>query len=754
MERNTPEKDECSECKKSFARTDNLRVHLKTVCLRNTLRNPAPSTPTGKKRPATVIEHEERRISAGYSHSNASDENQPGGGSHIQTGNNEHLRTHHVLDFTISNPDAPATPGLLPTPTPVQISRARTSLFPDGWVPDEYISPQLKEILEFKAASYGVEEDPEPRETTIMIRQRDAQELPYEILVMEVKKIYNYLRTTEIGCIIEDAKIAHIMKLNERQWANLVECHQTLLHHHYNLLICTQHPIGDGEIFATPVTCKIPSRLLHQGIHVLLEIMKARRPDSHDYMTSFIKYAYGLMTLLIEAVPRFENVWLGCLGDLASYMMCLEKRNSAENMTWKAVSSQWYQKALDKNPGEGSLYHRLGNLSTPNMGGQLFFYSRSLLAPKRYEMSKTRVEFAFRMALDSIQKHGVITPDLPSWFVGSHAMLLRGGSIQKFIVYVKEYIALFGKQVNQWTFKFRETAICMGVPNIAAMLQYGEEDGILTRMFMNPGNHSTNEQPAQADHPQKLSSEAKLQHALHHWMTLPTRPSRNALKHDPPSDDATFSTALQKLTYSTFLNFHTLSFVLNYTRNENIIPYIHLSLAFIWSLALVPDSMVLESTNFPISTEMKFRQLPEDFFFRSQIWSQTLYPPDFFADSAMEGDSRGEEMPSTGSARNERCLWYGYRLASCGRWIQLSRENGVKRFRPTDYATQLEAAAIHPKVHERQDRSQVEDAKILKECTTDDVDVITKVDIRLKVWPLDSAMQGKRREEIEEGKYH
>ncbi|OJD24804.1 hypothetical protein ACJ73_03826 [Blastomyces percursus] len=63
-----------------------MKVHLKTIC--NTSGNPAPSTPTGKKRPAAVVEHEERR-SAGYSHGNA-----------------------------------PATPGFLPTPTPVQTSPA------------------------------------------------------------------------------------------------------------------------------------------------------------------------------------------------------------------------------------------------------------------------------------------------------------------------------------------------------------------------------------------------------------------------------------------------------------------------------------------------------------------------------------------------------------------------------------------------------------------------------------------------------
>ncbi|EDN06609.1 predicted protein [Histoplasma mississippiense (nom. inval.)] len=688
------------------------RAEKRYECSVNTLRNPAPSTPTGKKRSAAVVEDEERRISVGYSHGNASGENQPWGGSHIQTGNTEHLRTHY--DFTISNPDAPATPGFLPTPTPVQITPApatvSSTLFPDGWVPDPYVSPQLEDVLKFKTASLGVPHDPEPPETTIMIHHYDVEELPFEILTSEAARIYDVILTTEMGCLAEDANISCVGKLSENQWINLVKWHRSLIDHHYDLLICTQHPITNGEILEIPVKYNMPSRMLHQGIYALLKIMKARRPDSHDYMISFIYYAYGLLTLLIDMVPGLKNLWLECLGDLTSYMMCLEDTDSDERETWNEISSSWYHKALDENPGKGSLYHRLGNLSKPNMGGQLFCYSRSLMATKRYERSKSSVESAFNMALDSIQKQNVTPPDLPSWFVGSHAMLLRGGSIHKFIEYVNKYIALFDTEIEQRTFKFGESTICVGIPNIAAMLQYGEEDGTLTRMFIDS---------------QKLSWEARLQHAEQYWLQLPSEPSQNTLKDGIPSDAATFSTPLEKLTYSTYLNFHTLSFVLQRARGENIFPYVHLSLAFILSLALIPESMAyvegeipwtkitiflnmlsresvsesrLESVNFPIPTETEFPQLPEDFLFRSQIWSQIVYPPDFFTNATMEDHSGGIDMPSTQSARNERCLWYGYRLASYGRWIQLLEENAGKKFRPTHYATQLETAAIHPKV--------------------------------------------------------
>ncbi|OJD12952.1 hypothetical protein ACJ73_09270, partial [Blastomyces percursus] len=521
-----------------------------------------------KKRSAASIECEEPRIPAGYLHGNASDENQPDSSSHL-------------LDFTISDPDAPATPGLIPTPVHSRYvaapeSSVRRSLFPDKWEPDQTISAELQEVLRYKSASNCLVKHP-----TTMIRQCDVQELSYEIWLCEVAKIHDTLVDVEIRCLIEDTICTHVGKLSEKQWTGLIKCHRSLFDHHYDLLICTEHPIGKKEqnrISDIAVKHKTPARMFHQGIYVFLEFMKARRPDSQDYMISFIHHTYGLMTLLVEMVPRFKNLWLESLGDLTSYRMFLEE-DPVEKNSWKKVSSHWYHKAVDENPEKGSLYHRLGNLLKPNMSRQLFFYSRSLMAINQCEISKTRVDFAFQMALDSIQKCAVIAPDLPSWFVGSHAMLFHSGSIQEFVVYVKEYIALFNTEVYEA--KFREVAICMGVSNIAAMLQYGEKDGILTRVFIDS---------------QKLSSEARLQHAIQYW-TLPARSSGNTLKNDLPSNDATFFTPLQKLTYSTYLNFHTLSFVLNHT--GNIIPFVHLSLAFIWSLALIPESMAYVEGEIP-----------------------------------------------------------------------------------------------------------------------------------------------------------
>ncbi|OJD20260.1 hypothetical protein ACJ73_08407 [Blastomyces percursus] len=602
--------------------------------------------------------------------------------SQLQAGNNgQHLRTPYTAEnFTILDPDAPVPPGMIPAPTqscttPTPVTSIRPSLFPEEWEPEETPS--------FKLASHDVEEDPE---TITMLRECDPGKLTYEELKSDVAEVCNIIYETELRCLVEGVRMAHIPKLNEEQWKDLVECHRALLSHHCNLFMTTQHPAGDENFFTIPARHQTPSRLLDRGIYILLKFMEARRPDSHEYMVHFIYDAYSLMTVLIEVVPWFKYMWFECLGDLASYMMCLQERDSVEHRDWKSISSQWYHKAVDESPGK-----------------------------EVFTTDLSRVESAFKMALDSIQNQSVTTPDLPSWFVGSHAMLLRGGSIHRFIEYVQKYMALFDAQVRRQTFKFPEASICMGVPNIAAMLQYGEHDGILTRMFIDS---------------QKLSLEVRFQHAMKHWLMLPMKPSQNILDKDLPSDAATFSTPLQKLTYSTYLNFHTLSFVLNDAQNEKIVPYVHPSLAFIWSLALVPDSMVyvegeipwakitiflnmlsrasvsesrLESVNFPIPTATKFRQLPEDFFFRGQIWSQTLYPSDFFADATMDDDSRGKDMPSTKSARNERCLWYGYRLASCGRWIQLFEENGVKKFRPTHYATQLEAAAIHPKVFRQRD---------------------------------------------------
>ncbi|KAI7460068.1 hypothetical protein KC357_g9059 [Hortaea werneckii] len=97
-----------------------------------------------------------------------------------------------------------------------------------------------------------------------------------------------------------------------------------------------------------------------------LEVLRHRRPDSHEYMLAFVYLTYQMMALLLETVPSFKDTWVECLGDLARYRMAIEEDQDLYSH-WAGVASSWYIKATDKHPEAGRLSHHLGILERPSL---------------------------------------------------------------------------------------------------------------------------------------------------------------------------------------------------------------------------------------------------------------------------------------------------------------------------------------------------------------------------------------------------
>ncbi|OJD21713.1 hypothetical protein ACJ73_06946 [Blastomyces percursus] len=259
-----------------------------------------------------------------------------------------------------------------------------------------------------------------------------------------------------------------------------------------------------------------------------------------------------------------------------------------------------------------------------------------------------------------------------SSFVKAHGMLFRQGSITNFIAYGDEFLSLLDNHIGRVEAKYREQGVCIGSANIAGMFEYGNSNGILMKLYTESLT---------------LSPEARLQAAQEYWA-------------NPPTD------VEHSLQYSYIGG------------DKNVLPHVHLSLAFIWSLALVPASMVyvqgeipwgqlvvflntvyrhgvdesrVENEQFPIPESGTAHHLPEDFFIRGQVWAQLCYPADFFDDLSVNDEERSLELPSVAVPRTERCLWYGYRLASLDRWITFNKQD--RQFRVKPFATELEKSA-------------------------------------------------------------
>lgn len=114
------------------------------------------------------------------------------------------------------------------------------------------------------------------------------------------------------------------------------------------------------------------------------------------------------------------------------------------------------------------------------------------------------------------------------------------------------------------------------------------------------------------------------------------------------------------------LAFRTLSVLLHQTDDPgtfpdpNTFPSVHISMSFIWCLALHPSAMQqlerhipwikitrylsslihsdiitskIEQAIFPLLSDGSIQQLPEDFLIRGQSWGQLCYPDGFFEDT-------------------------------------------------------------------------------------------------------------------------
>ena len=181
---------------------------------------------------------------------------------------------------------------------------------------------EISNIVEEKTE----EEDPEL--DSGMLRQPETRAISHDQLVIEVKGIYAGLVMVEAKCIDVDEKQCILAQentseskpLETHQWQALIALHKQLLHEHHDFFLASQHPSASLSLRKLAAKYSMPARMWRHGIHVFLEMLRHRLPESLEHMLAFIYIAYSMMALLFETVSTFEDTWVECLGDLGRYM--------------------------------------------------------------------------------------------------------------------------------------------------------------------------------------------------------------------------------------------------------------------------------------------------------------------------------------------------------------------------------------------------------------------------------------------------
>lgn len=420
------------------------------------------------------------------------------------------------------------------------------------------------------------------------------------------------------------------------------------------------------------------------GIHSFLELLRHRLPASLEHMLTFIYLAYSMMALLYETVPNFEDTWIECLGDLGRYRMAIEDEDIRDREIWTEVSRYWYSKASDKAPTTGRLYHHLAILARPYAVKQLFYYTKSLCVAIPFKSARDSILTLFDPIINGTQTR-LQAIDLN--YVKAHGILfIRSNTDEKDKALPKnrselafeyekakgQFLAQLDNHIARTTRSWMEPGALIAISNCNAQLEYGKTEAnthgnanVLMTAILPESDRDTFMENTTEDKP--TPSDAF-----------------NEASEFAEECDAIISRRYGDPNVLPYLNVR-LSFMKFIAGNEAAIAYIEQM--FPWTLvASMLNSLSINFQNFTRIESEEFprpsdRPLPEDWSLRGLLWTDKLFPSDWYTSDNVDDDEKTFELASMTEQRKERVLWLGYHLALKGKWLTYDKES--KQFNVT-----------------------------------------------------------------------
>ncbi|KAJ9663494.1 hypothetical protein H2198_000760 [Neophaeococcomyces mojaviensis] len=573
-------------------------------------------------------------------------------------------------------------------------------------------------------AQDGFDDDDTGNPPLKLIRELETRPITVSQLVQEVKGIYAGLVMVEKKCIeIVSQQAQNPTKLSKEQWQALIALHRTLLNEHHDFFSASHHPVTEGhELRELAAKYAMPARMWRHGIHAFLELLRHRLPESIEHMLSFVYLAYSMIALLMETVPDFLETWIECLGDLARYRMAIEEADLRDREIWSNTARTWYNQAADKSPNTGRIQHHLAVLARPNIVQQLFLYSKALVAAIPFKNAGDSILLLFNPLLD--QKGALTSRYQPAEFdfVCAAAVLFRRRSVEEYETYRRQFASQLEAHMARSGSRFKIQAPEFAGSLFAMIMDYGNLQNTLWRMVF--------------DHQQRLKQDYCKQYGK-----TPESLPKDFVVNDPEIIDPIRSqywsgpienrrvqppdTSADKLitssdevsSYAGPMLYDTISDVAGHIGNKNVVPFMHMVLAYLLALTWIPGASVYIEACIPWEKVVQFlntvgrsgvsydnvesdtfpksygggnkRQLVEDFAMRGLMLMAYYYPKKFFEkEGLVDEDERLLEQPSHQAPRVERCLYCAIQLASTtDRWLKYDRH--TKEFSTSEFARNL-----------------------------------------------------------------
>ena len=388
-----------------------------------------------------------------------------------------------------------------------------------------------------------------------------------------------------------------------------------------------------------------------------------------------------------------SDVLMDCfVGDLGRYRMAIEDDEPKDREVWSNVARFWYNKAADKSPNVGRLYHHLAILARPYTLEQLSLYTRSLTCVITFESAKGSIMTLFNPILNGKESVTRGSSSFEIYFIRAHGILFTKSPTDtpdRYLEAIMELEAghLLDTYITKVGARFREIGVFAAVANIAALFEYGiAKNGIpkpILRLAFEAfatSNHMEDE----ASKPGSSKSSGT------HGSPQLARFGRSDFEAIMSSSSS--GPSMQAVTLAAKLAFSTLRVSLRRLEDPNVYPLVHVYLVFLRTLVTVEEAMQciesyvpwieicpflnslttpsravdwsLFSNDFPEPEEEPGRPLPEDYIMRGQLYSQDYFPEDWFAKAMIDDDERSLELPSMVEPRGDRLFWLGHGIAS------------------------------------------------------------------------------------------
>jgi hypothetical protein len=156
--------------------------------------------------------------------------------------------------------------------------------------------------------------------------------------------------------------------------------------------------------------------------------------------------------------------------------------------------------------------------------------------------------------------------------------------------------------------------------------------------------------------------------------------------------------------------------------DPSVLPYLHVTLVFVYHLTFFPEAIALlapsfpwklasmmlntligscqsfsriESQNFPQPEKGELpRPLPEDYALRGLLWVDKYFPNEWFSNDKIDDDEKYFEVASMREERQERILYLGCMIAAHpGKWLQYDPKTHQFSVAP-QYEVELEVVPV------------------------------------------------------------